>query len=136
MPKKIILTCLLIVVVLVSFTTVVIADDLIDLQNRKNELNNQITEANEQVENIQIELTDTLKQKNWNVSGPSRWIKWKTRNITKSNKNRRGKINKFRKQLQNTKKNISKQNSSTIRSWRCTVFRCFIKFKHSVRVYI
>lgn len=62
MPKKIILTCLLIVVVLVSFTTVVIADDLIDLQNRKNELNNQITEANEQVENIQIELTDTLKQ--------------------------------------------------------------------------
>ena len=49
MPKKIILTCLLIVVVLVSFTTVVIADDLIDLQNRKNELNNQITEANEQV---------------------------------------------------------------------------------------
>lgn len=62
MPKKIILTCLLIVVVLVSFTTVVIADDLMDLQNRKNELNNQITEANEQVENIQIELTDTLKQ--------------------------------------------------------------------------
>ena len=62
MPKKIILTCLLIVVVLVSFTTVVIADDLIDLQNRKNELNNQMTEANEQVENIQIELTDTLKQ--------------------------------------------------------------------------
>lgn len=62
MPRKIILTCLLIVVVLVSFTTVVIADDLMDLQNRKNELNNQITEANEQVENIQIELTDTLKQ--------------------------------------------------------------------------
>ena len=62
MPKKIPLTCLLIVVVLVSFTTVVIADDLMDLQNRKNELNNQITEANEQVENIQIELTDTLKQ--------------------------------------------------------------------------
>lgn len=62
MPKKIILTCLLIVAVLVSFTTVVIADDLMDLQNRKNELNNQITEANEQVENIQIELTDTLRQ--------------------------------------------------------------------------
>ena len=63
MPKKIILTCLLVMLVgLVCFTTVVVADDLSDLQERKNELNSQITEANEQVENIQIELTDTLKQ--------------------------------------------------------------------------
>ncbi len=63
MPRKIILTCLLVMLAgLVCFTTVVVADDLNDLQDRKNELNNQITEANEQVENIQIELTDTLKQ--------------------------------------------------------------------------
>ncbi len=63
MPKKIILTCLItIVMIFATFTTVVVADDLGELQNRKNELNQQISEANEQVENIEIELTETLQQ--------------------------------------------------------------------------
>lgn len=63
MPKKILLTCLITVVMLFAVcTTVVVADDLSELQDRKNELNEQISEANEEVENIQIELTDTLKQ--------------------------------------------------------------------------
>lgn len=63
MPKKIILTCLItIVMIFATFTTAVVADDLGELQNRKNELNQQISEANEQVENIEIELTETLQQ--------------------------------------------------------------------------
>ena len=67
MPKKIILTCLIVtVMIFVLFTTVVVADDLGELQDRKNQLNQQISQANEQVENIQIELTDTLKQIHYN----------------------------------------------------------------------
>ena len=63
MPKKIILTCLIVtVMIFVFFTTVVVADDLGELQYRKNQLNQQISQANEQVENIQVELTDTLQQ--------------------------------------------------------------------------
>lgn len=63
MPKKIILTCLITLVITFTVsTTVVIADDLNELQDRKNQLNQQISQANEQVENIQIELTDTLQQ--------------------------------------------------------------------------
>ena len=63
MPKKIILTCLIVtVMIFVFFTTVVVADDLGELQDRKNQLNQQISQANEQVENIQVELTDTLQQ--------------------------------------------------------------------------
>lgn len=63
MPKKIILTCLITLVITFAVsTTVVIADDLNELQDRKNQLNQQISQANEQVENIQIELTDTLQQ--------------------------------------------------------------------------
>lgn len=48
--------------IFVFFTTVVVADDLGELQDRKNQLNQQISQANEQVENIQVELTDTLQQ--------------------------------------------------------------------------
>ena len=63
MPKKIILTCLIVTVMIFAFfTTVVVADDLGELQDRKNQLNQQISQANEQVENIQVELTDTLQQ--------------------------------------------------------------------------
>ena len=44
MPKKIILTSIItIVATLALFTTVVIADDLTELQDRKNQLNEQIS---------------------------------------------------------------------------------------------
>ena len=43
MPKKIILTCLITLVITFAIsTTVVIADDLNELQDRKNQLNQQI----------------------------------------------------------------------------------------------
>lgn len=64
MSKKRILSILLILLTLISFCSIVIAESLEDLQNKKNELQNQITESNDQIEQIQIELTQNLEQLN------------------------------------------------------------------------
>lgn len=64
MNKKIFLIFFLILLTLIAFGSIVVADDLSDLQNKKDELQNQITESNEQIEQIQIELTENLKQLN------------------------------------------------------------------------
>lgn len=60
MKRKIII----ILVLLMGFCTLVFAENMEDLQNRKNELKNQITETNEQIQEIQIELTENLEQLN------------------------------------------------------------------------
>lgn len=65
MNKKISLIILaFIMILLISFSSIVGAENLNDLQNQKNQLQEQITESNEQVENIQIELTQNLEQLN------------------------------------------------------------------------
>ncbi len=64
MNKKIFLIFFLILLTLIAFGSIVVADDLSDLQNKKDELQNQITESNEQIEQINIELTENLKQLN------------------------------------------------------------------------
>lgn len=64
MNKKIVLIILVIILSLVGFYSIVLAEDLSDLQNRKNELQNQINESNEQIQEIQIELTENLEQLN------------------------------------------------------------------------
>jgi len=64
MKKKIILIFLLIILFVISICGIVLAENLEDLQNKKNELQNQINESNEQIEEIQIKITDNLEQLN------------------------------------------------------------------------
>lgn len=53
-----------IILYIVSFGGIVGAQDLSDLQNKKNELQEQINQSNEQIEDIKIELTENLEQLN------------------------------------------------------------------------
>ena len=65
MNKKITLIILtFIIILLISFSSIVIAENLNDLQNKKNELQNEITQTNEQISDLQIELTENLEQLN------------------------------------------------------------------------
>lgn len=64
MNKKIILVVLLILLSLICFGSIALAENLNDLQDKKDELQNQITESNEQIEQIQIDLTENLEQLN------------------------------------------------------------------------
>ena len=67
MSKKklvfVVLSILLIVATL-SSVNMVGAENLNELQDKKNELQNQITQSNEQIDQIQIELTENLEQLN------------------------------------------------------------------------
>ena len=49
---------------LIGLCGIVVAENLEDLQNKKNDLQNQINESNEQIEEIKIELTENLEQLN------------------------------------------------------------------------
>ena len=63
MNRKIVLiTIFTTILIIVSFKSLVGAEDLSDLQTRKNELQEQIAKSNEQIENIQIEITENLEQ--------------------------------------------------------------------------
>lgn len=53
-----------IILAIVSFGGIVVAQDLGDLQNKKNELQEEINNSNEQIEDIKIELTENLEQLN------------------------------------------------------------------------
>lgn len=65
MRKKVVLIVLAFsILLIISLKNIVGAEDLSDLQNQKNELQEQITEANEQIEDLQIELTENLEQLN------------------------------------------------------------------------
>ena len=66
MNKKVILAVLSIILVLIILSTInmVKAENLNELQDKKNELQNQITESNEQINQIQIEITENLEQLN------------------------------------------------------------------------
>ncbi|MBQ2916717.1 MAG: peptidoglycan DD-metalloendopeptidase family protein [Clostridia bacterium] len=64
MNKKIILVVLLILLSLICFGSIALAENINDLQDKKDELQNQITESNEQIEQIQIDLTENLEQLN------------------------------------------------------------------------
>ena len=64
MSKKKILIISIIVLSLIGLCSIVIAENLEDLQNKKNDLQNQINESNEQIEEIKIELTENLEQLN------------------------------------------------------------------------
>lgn len=62
--KKRIVQILLVVVVFICVCTIVLAENIDDLRNRKNELQNQLIESNEQMQDIQIQLTENLEQIN------------------------------------------------------------------------
>ena len=53
-----------ILILLIGFCTFVFAENMEDLQNRREELKNQINENTEQIQQIQIELTENLEQLN------------------------------------------------------------------------
>ena len=64
MKKNIILLMLAIMFGSFLLCTIVFAADIQDLQNKKNNIKEQITDANEQISDIQIELTENLEQLN------------------------------------------------------------------------
>ena len=65
MKKKIALIVMAVAILsVISLKNIVGAENLNDLQNHKNELQEQITQTNEQIEEIQIELTENLEQLN------------------------------------------------------------------------
>ena len=65
MNKKISLIILAFtIILLLSFGGIVGAENINDLQSKKNELQEQITQSNEKIEDIQIELTENLEQLN------------------------------------------------------------------------
>ena len=65
MKKKVVLIVFAFAILsILALKNVVGAQDLSDLQNQKNELHEQIIETNEQIEDLQIELTENLEQLN------------------------------------------------------------------------
>lgn len=64
MNKKIMLVVLAIILFSIAFCTIVCAENLEDLQNKKNELKENIDNSNEEIEEIKIELTENLEQLN------------------------------------------------------------------------
>lgn len=64
MNKKRILIIFIILLSLIGFYSIVVAENLEDLQNKKSDLQNQINESNEQIQEIQIELTENLEKLN------------------------------------------------------------------------
>ena len=67
MKKKVLLIAIIFLAALILLMIsigFVKAEDLTDLQNKKEELQNQIDESNQQIEEIQIELTQNLEQLN------------------------------------------------------------------------
>ena len=64
MHKRFTLLVLLIIVLLIGFGSAVMAEGLSDLQNKRDELENQITETSKELEEIQIEITANLEQLN------------------------------------------------------------------------
>ena len=65
MKKKVALIVFVSAIILIlSLKNIVGAEDLNNLQNQKNELQEQITETSEQIEDLQIELTENLEQLN------------------------------------------------------------------------
>ena len=65
MNRKVILIVLAFAILsILSLRSIVDAQDLSDLHNQKNELQEQITEATQQIEDLQIELTENLEQLN------------------------------------------------------------------------
>lgn len=64
--KKLVFVILSILLIVITLSTVNIvgAENLNELQDKKNELQNQIAESNEQIDQIQIELTENLEQLN------------------------------------------------------------------------
>ena len=60
--NKILRIGLIIALITLLFYSVVNAENLDELQNRKNELKNSITDANNQINSIEIEQTETLKR--------------------------------------------------------------------------
>ncbi len=65
MSKKVYLIFLAITILsIISFTSIVGAEDLNELHDKRNELQEQITQSSEQIESLQIELTENLEQLN------------------------------------------------------------------------
>lgn len=64
MRKRFVLVISLITVILIYFGSVVLAEGLSDLQNKRDELENQITETSKELEEIEIEITANLEQLN------------------------------------------------------------------------
>ena len=64
MKKKIVIIIIITILYLIGFCSIVLGEDLNELQNQRNELQNQINESNEQIQNIQIEITENLEQLN------------------------------------------------------------------------
>ncbi len=65
MNKKIwYITLSIMIVCIMSFATIVGAENLDDLQNKKNEIQEEISGTNEQIQDLQIELTENLEQLN------------------------------------------------------------------------
>lgn len=66
MSKKRLVFAALSVLLIIAFSSIsiVVAENLNELQDKKNELQNQITQSNEQIDQIQIELTENLEQLN------------------------------------------------------------------------
>ena len=67
MKKKAILIIIcasIILAIAISLSKIVFAEDMTEIQKRRNELQEQIAQSNEQISDLQIELTDNLKQLN------------------------------------------------------------------------
>lgn len=64
MHKRFVLVISLITVILICFGSAVLAEGLSDLQNKRDELQNQITETSNELEEIEIEITANLEQLN------------------------------------------------------------------------
>lgn len=62
--KKRIGQIILTLIVFICICTIVLAENIDDLRNRKNELQNQLIDSNEQMQDIQIQLTENLEQIN------------------------------------------------------------------------
>lgn len=62
--KRKILNSILIIAIIIGFCSIVFAENMEDLQNKRNELQGQITESNQEMESIKIEITENLEQLN------------------------------------------------------------------------
>lgn len=64
MNKKIFSSIIFILFLIITFCSIVLAENLNDLQDKKEELQEQIEQSNEEIEEINIQLTENLEQIN------------------------------------------------------------------------
>ena len=111
MRPKVILKILILLTIFIGFSTIAKAETLEDLNNKKEQLTQQITQTNEEKSNIQIELTETLEQLN-NIDNRILEYETKIKELAEDLAQVQIQIEDTEKKLENIEKNYKLQEEA------------------------